>query len=303
MELFTRSFIPEWDRVVYLCVENCAGVSEHIADRDMYKIMIVDRGSVTVDNGGNKKTVTAPAFVLIPDEEVSCTAGKDLHTTTIFFKPTEVRDEFTPERIRSGEFEEENGKTIHQDYLLVRSFERTPQDTNRVVALDLGAYHKIVGIVERMNEQLQKQPDGYWPCRSRSYLMELLYFISYVKGYLPKVIHHEVDEAVKDDTVSEIIRYLSEHIADKVSQEDIMKEFSLNRNRLNEIFIKETSMTCMNYLAKMRINLAQMLLAETALLVGEISGRVGYEDSNYFIKVFKKHTGVTPTKYRENFWA
>ena len=48
------------------------------------------------------------------------------------------------------------------------------------------------------------------------------------------------------------------------------------------------------------MNLSQIMLADTELQVAEIAGRVGYLDSNYFIKVFKKHTGVTPSKYRES---
>ena len=100
--------------------------------------------------------------------------------------------------------------------------------------------------------------------------------------------------------VSEIMQYLSEHISEKISLEDILKEYSINRNLLNQIFIKETSMTCLNYLEKMRMGLAQTMLAETELQIAEISDRVGYPDPNYFIKVFKKHTGVTPSKYRES---
>ncbi len=59
-------------------------------------------------------------------------------------------------------------------------------------------------------------------------------------------------------------------------------------------------MTCLNYFEKMKINLAQIMLAETELQIGEIAARVGYFDGNYFTKVFKKHTGVTPNQYRKS---
>lgn len=51
----------------------------------------------------------------------------------------------------------------------------------------------------------------------------------------------------------------------------------------------------------MRVNLAQIMLAETELQITEIAERVGYEEANYFAKVFKKYTGVTPSKYRDSF--
>lgn len=141
------------------------------------------------------------------------------------------------------------------------------------------------------------QNDGFWPCRSRSYIIELLSFIS---SYTVANDKSRVSDTINNQLVSEVIQYLNEHIGDKISLEDIVKEFSVNRNLLNDSFIKETSMTCMNYLAKLRINLAQIMLAETELQIGEIAGRVGYPDANYFIKVFKKQTGITPSAYREN---
>ena len=48
-----------------------------------------------------------------------------------------------------------------------------------------------------------------------------------------------------------------------------------------------------------RIEKAKSLLDATSLKVGEIAMMVGYRDTNYFALAFKKHTGKSPTKYRE----
>ena len=127
--------------------------------------------------------------------------------------------------------------------------------------------------------------------------MELLYYIRFLHSDNDTV---DVKEKTSSDMVSDIIEYLSEHISERVTVEDIVKEYSINRNILNQIFIKEVSMTCMNYFEKMRMSLAQTMLAETELQIAEIADRVGYPDPNYFAKVFKKYTGVTPSKYRES---
>lgn len=42
-----------------------------------------------------------------------------------------------------------------------------------------------------------------------------------------------------------------------------------------------------------------MLLAESELTVGEIARQVGFENDNYFIKIFKRWCGVTPSEYRK----
>lgn len=318
MELFTRSHDPLWDRIVHLFVYQCSGIPEFINNKDTYKILALDEGTISFESGGQKKTVSAPAIIMLTDEQVSFTYTKNISTTTVFLKLTEIRDEFTAERLRTGEFENQIGKIIYQDYLLVKPFLKAPDKPGTIVIPGVSAYAKIVKLIRLMNQELTQQRDDYWPCRSRSYLIELLSFISYVcAGPATHVVNEKRDDAtaISDlcvkyssanemaaaDSVSEIIQYLSEHINEKVTLEDVMKAFSMNRNHLNELFVKETSVTCLNYLVKMRVNLAQIMLAETELQIAEISSRVGYPDSNYFIKVFKKHTGVTPSKYRESF--
>lgn len=318
MELFTRSYDKEWNRIVHIYVQQCEGVSEFINDKETYKILALDKGTLSFESNGIKKMVSAPAIFMLTDEEVSFFPGKDVSTTTVFMQTTEIREEFTLERISSGEFENAFGRTIYQDYLLIKPFDKEPNKSNTVLVPGVSAYEKIKKIIRLMNKELTGQSDGYWPCRSRSYLMELLSFISYVCAKPAAHVVNErqedtkaigdlcvmytgVNDIASDELVGEIIQYLSEHIGDKVTLEDVLKNFSINRNRLNELFIKETSMTCLNYFVKMRVNLAQIMLAETELQIGEIAARVGYTDSNYFIKVFKKITGTTPSKYRESY--
>lgn len=297
MELLTRSTDPDWDRVVYVYVDKIKDTSKLVLDSEMYKLLIVDEGSMTIRCGQSKKIVVAPSIVLLSDEEISFADEKDVELTVVYFKGTEVRDEFTRERVRSGEFENEVGRVIFQDYLLIHEFEAVSDIKDKVKALKPSAHIKLSKLVSSMGNELSMQSDGFWPCRSRSYLMELLYYIKYLHSESDTV---DIKEKSSSDMVSDIIEYLSEHISERVAVEDIVKEYSINRNILNQIFIKEVSMTCMNYFEKMRMSLAQTMLAETELQIAEIADRVGYPDPNYFAKVFKKYTGVTPSKYRES---
>lgn len=320
MEMFTRSKDPLWNRIVHISTVKSEGVVDNLNDMNYYKLFVLDEGNITMDCSGIKQRVAAPALILLADDEVAFDYGNDLSATTVFFKPAEIRDEFTMESIRAKEFERMNGKTIYQDYLLIKPFKRCENMPNRILPLGLSAYAKIKKIINLLGDELTLQEDGYWPCRSRSYLMELLYFISYVcdisglrlkteeqenerKGNRDsRILYTPVNDIVSDDTVVKMIQYLNEHLGDKVTLENLVKEFSMNRNRINELFVKETTMTCLNYLLKMRMNLAQIMLSETELQIGEIADRVGYADSNYFIKVFKKYAKVTPSKYRELYF-
>ena len=297
MELLTKSTDPDWDRVVYVYVDQIDDIAKLVFEDEMYKLLIINEGSMTVNCDKSKKVVVAPAIMMLGDEKVSFTDVKDIDLTVVYFKGTEVRDEFTKDRINSGEFEKEEGRTIYQDFLLINEFAYKQDIKDKVIALKPSAHIKISKLAMSIGSELTEQADGFWPCRSRSYLMELLYYIKYLHSANDTV---NIEEKSDKDMVGEIMQYLSEHISEKVSLEDIVKEYSINRNLLNQIFIKETSMTCLNYLEKMRMGLAQTMLADTELQIAEISDRVGYPDPNYFIKVFKKHTGVTPSKYRES---
>lgn len=297
MELFTKSKDPDWERIVHIKVDNVSEISKLVSDSAMLKLLIVNEGRITVEMADVRKVVIAPALICLSDEEVNFTEATDIDLSIVYFKATEVRDEFTMERIHSGEFEKEMGRTIFQDYLLIMGFVSDGDISNKIIPINSSAHLKILKLVNAINSELEEQADGFWPCRSRSFLMELLFSIKFLRADVEGI---KIEEKTDSDIVGEIIQFMNEHIADKITLDDILKEYSTNRNQLNSMFVRETSMTCLSYLEKMRMNLSQIMLADTELQVAEIAGRVGYLDSNYFIKVFKKHTGVTPSKYRES---
>lgn len=297
IELFTRSKDPDWDRIVHIKVAKASDISQLVNNDDMFKLLIINEGRITVDFTYAKKVVMAPALICLGNDKVTFSNADNIDLSIVYFKGTEVRDEFTMERIQSGEFEKEMGRTIFQDYLLLMCFTSGENIDNKIIPINYSAHLKIQKLAESINNELEEQADGFWPCRSRSFLMELLFSIKFLRADSGRLM---IKEKTDSDTVGEIIQFMNEHIADKITLDDILKKYFTNRNQLNSMFVKETSMTCLSYLEKMRVNLSQLMLADTELQVSEIAERVGYLDPNYFIKVFKKHTGVTPSKYREN---
>lgn len=294
-ELFTRSYDLNWGRIVELYIEKGTSVSQYINDHSTCKVVIIEKGELVLEMEGAKYEIKAPAFfVLNNTEELNVIEGKALKITTLFLDPVVVREEFTYDRINSFEFENMTGQSIYQDYVLVRTFRENIPFEKRIFSIPFTAFQKINGIINRMENELVGQLDGFWPCRSRSLLLELLYFLTYT------YIYHE--DTIEEDSIlcSEIIDYLHEHINEQLSLTDITKAFSINRNKLNEIFVSQTAMTCMAYLLQMRIDLSKILLTKTQIPVGEISARVGYEDPNYFSKIFKQQTGSSPLKYRQS---
>ena len=64
-------------------------------------------------------------------------------------------------------------------------------------------------------------------------------------------------------------------------------------------FKAETGDTINNYLINYRMRIAIEFLNDRKLTIQEISARVGYQDSETFSKMFKKHIGCLPSEYKQ----
>ncbi|RDW18024.1 helix-turn-helix domain-containing protein [Oceanobacillus chungangensis] len=102
---------------------------------------------------------------------------------------------------------------------------------------------------------------------------------------------------------SKIIQIAIEHIQiyydQQLNLEEIAKACNTHPSHLSRSFKKETNMTITAYQQMLRMNRAKYLLETEPLAIEEIAWIVGYEDSSYFARVFKKEIGCTPTVYRK----
>jgi AraC-like DNA-binding protein len=85
-----------------------------------------------------------------------------------------------------------------------------------------------------------------------------------------------------------------------ISLSSVADEVGLNPDYLGRIFREDTGMSFVDFLTNLRIQKSVTLLKATNMQIKEISFEVGYNNPNYFIKVFKEHLGVTPKEYKSN---
>lgn len=78
----------------------------------------------------------------------------------------------------------------------------------------------------------------------------------------------------------------------------LAKHVGMSDSHLSRLFSKEVGMSVSQYVAALRCEEAASLLKGSDLPIWEIAAYVGYLDSNYFVKVFKKQYGMTPSEYR-----
>lgn len=94
-------------------------------------------------------------------------------------------------------------------------------------------------------------------------------------------------------------KYVEEHFGEPLTLEEVSQVADLSPTYLSTIFKKDTGMTFLEYLSKVRMDMAKKLLKETNDTVADICGKVGYSDVRYFTKSFTKYAGLKPKEYRK----
>lgn len=100
--------------------------------------------------------------------------------------------------------------------------------------------------------------------------------------------------------VALVQKYISSNYADKdLSIKKLADVVFLTPTYLSSLYKKKTNKTISEYIVEIRMEKAKALLTDVGLKLYIISDMVGYEDSVYFSKIFKKYTGCTPSSYRD----
>jgi signal transduction histidine kinase/AraC-like DNA-binding protein/ABC-type sugar transport system substrate-binding protein len=98
--------------------------------------------------------------------------------------------------------------------------------------------------------------------------------------------------------VRQAMAYLHQHYAEPVSRYDLARHVGLVEDYLTHCFRQELGMTPIAYLNRYRITQAKRLLRETDQSITEIALTVGFSDSSYFSRVFRRETGLSPDAFR-----
>ena len=101
-----------------------------------------------------------------------------------------------------------------------------------------------------------------------------------------------------DPRVRRAIEYMSGHLAEPVTIEDLCRAAGTSRSQLAAIFAPATGFTPMRYLEKLRLERAMQLLRMTSRTVDSIATEVGFCDAKHFARRFRTLTGLSPTVYR-----
>lgn len=123
----------------------------------------------------------------------------------------------------------------------------------------------------------------------------------YLQAIFLQVRQHFSEPSREASTLVErSLGYIHEHYARDFDIDELASQVAVSPSYLFRLFKKKMSVTPMHYRNIVRIDKAKLLLADPALSVDAVAERVGFEDPKYFARVFRDHTGASPSVYRRS---
>lgn len=112
-------------------------------------------------------------------------------------------------------------------------------------------------------------------------------------------LKHNVKE-VTDIRMQKALEYIYLNYGSKISIQELADYVNFSPSRFSALFKKSFGLFPLQYIINYRIKRACDLLRHTDISITEIANMVGFEDSLYFSRIFKKQTGFSPSQYRNS---
>lgn len=103
-----------------------------------------------------------------------------------------------------------------------------------------------------------------------------------------------------NDPIERAKKYISQHFHEAITLEQVSEHVSLSPTYFTKLFRERTETTFIDYLTEVRLMKAKQLLIENKLILKEICYEIGYNDPNYFSRVFKKRFNKSPKQFQKN---
>lgn len=151
---------------------------------------------------------------------------------------------------------------------------------------------KIIELYERQDDASVFLVKGYI-FQLISYLLEHYA----IKDISENVARQNIEKLEKMNTVAS---FMHNNYGSEITTESLAEMCHYNYSHFCHTFKEVFGMSANKYLLTIRINIASTLLLTTDMTITEIASVSGFADSNYFARVFKKETGLSPSGYRLN---
>lgn len=111
----------------------------------------------------------------------------------------------------------------------------------------------------------------------------------------------EYENISGNKTVNRAVALIELNIKDRISLETISAKLGYNKRYLAKIFKENMGMTVNEFITKKKLTIAKQMLGASNESILSIASELGYDDELYFMRMFKKHEGITCGEYRRAY--
>ena len=141
-------------------------------------------------------------------------------------------------------------------------------------------------------------------CMSTSITKDVLADLT-LQELLIRIIQTQTAKAINDDLfidpntpISQVTEYIRLNIKENISLKNLSEKACMSTTSFYRFFKRELGMSPIEFVISEKIKYAKQLLKNPMIQINEVCYMSGFDDCNYFIRIFKKHEGITPKQYQ-----
>jgi len=279
--------------VLNIVVRDNLEISSEI-DQELMQLMYIDQGTIMVHKPDQVLKLNPPILLCLNHTEPADHVTMEGTTGfSILFKPDVVNHSLgAPEKGPSVD------RSWDLNQVLIEPFRLSRRENPVYLNADLHLQRRILSIRDNLCTQLVQQPDTSWPCRGRSFFLELMVILQSFWGQqgeddrgfpLPRG-NPLVEKAAREACI--------DYPNPKLSLRTIAETLKVPFRELEKPFTTLAGETFPSFLGRLRISVAANLVRNTILDPDTIFRRCGYRSRFGMNWAFRKTYGIGPTEYR-----
>ncbi|NMB97059.1 MAG: AraC family transcriptional regulator [Clostridiaceae bacterium] len=157
---------------------------------------------------------------------------------------------------------------------------------------------EVISCIENIINENEKKDIGF-ELSIKSYMYRLLVLL--LRNYINKILTPK-EYGIKVRNLGKlncVLKYIEENYTEKITINQLADMICVSNYYFCHLFKQVTGKTLSEYVNSIRVNAAEVLLKSSDMNITEVALTVGFNDINYFSRVFKKHKKYPPSKVRK----
>jgi two-component system response regulator YesN len=194
-------------------------------------------------------------------------------------------------------------KILNNFLEVIFSFAGGNMDTIRVKLFELIAFlsRAAVDAGAPLREVNRITRESFEICDENTDFERLCFLTTKTMGEFIDTVYQNRQNKKTSLHLTRAIEYIMNHYTEDLTLTGVADSVFVSEFYLSHLFRKEMNTTFSDYVSRVRIEKAKDLLRDTSARIGEIAEKAGFNDTNYFAKIFKRNSGVSPREYQAFF--